>query len=185
MFHLRLIKGLSYDGAVSASTGAPDVFTDDPEKYKAALKSGYFKAIQDAPAATDEGKGGEPETLKGHLDPAQLETMSEENLAKLAGDMGLDVAGLKTKEELVAAISGKEVYAPAATDEDVDLSKMTVDKLREYAKENGHQPDRLWHQERNLAENQRVRGRCPRRCRGFAAEPRRPSEQLRNRREKP
>lgn len=32
MFHLRLIKGLSYDGAVSASTGAPDVFTDDPEK---------------------------------------------------------------------------------------------------------------------------------------------------------
>lgn len=87
--------------------------------------------------ATDEGEGGEPETLKGHLDPAQLETMSEETLAKLAGEMGLDVAGLKTKEELVAAISGEEVYAPAATDEDVDLSKMTVDKLREYAKENG------------------------------------------------
>ena len=137
MFHLRLIKGLSYDGAVRASVGAPDVFTDDPEKYKAALESGYFKAIQDAPAATDESKGGEPENLKGHLDPAQLETMSEEALTKLAGEMGLDVAGLKTKEEVVAAISGEEVYAPVATDEDVDLSKMTVDKLREYAKENG------------------------------------------------
>lgn len=137
MFHLRLIKGLSYDGAVRASAGAPDVFTDDPEKYKAALKSGYFKAIQDVPAAPDEGASGEPKTLRGHLDPAQLSTMSEETLAKLAGDMGLDVSGLKNKEELVAVISGEEVFAPAAPDEGADLSKMTVDKLREYAKENG------------------------------------------------
>lgn len=134
MFHLRLIKGLSYDGAVRASAGAPDVFTDDPEKYSSALASGYFEAIQDAQTGTDEEP--EPEMLKGHLDPAQLETMSEENLANLASDMGLDVAALSTKEELIKAISAVEVEA-AATEEDESLSKMTVEKLRAYAKENG------------------------------------------------
>lgn len=46
MFHLRLIKGLSYDGAVRASVGAPDVFTDDPKKYKAALESGYSRPFR-------------------------------------------------------------------------------------------------------------------------------------------
>ena len=30
--HLRLIKGLSYDGVVRASAAHPDVFVDDPEK---------------------------------------------------------------------------------------------------------------------------------------------------------
>ena len=30
--HLRLIKGLSYDGVVRASAARPDVFVDDPEK---------------------------------------------------------------------------------------------------------------------------------------------------------
>lgn len=134
MFHLRLIKALSYDGAVRASAGAPDVFTDDPEKYSAALASGYFEAIQGA--QEDTGDGPEPEMLKGHLDPAQLETMSEENLAKLAADMGLDASGLNTKEELVKAVSAVEVEA-AATDEEKVLSKMTVEQLRNYAKENG------------------------------------------------
>ena len=28
--HLRLIKGLSYDGVVRASVAHPDVFVDDP-----------------------------------------------------------------------------------------------------------------------------------------------------------
>lgn len=134
MFHLRLIKGLSYDGAVRASAGAPDVFTNDPEKYRAALASGYFEEIHDVQAATEEDP--EPEMLKGHLAPAQFETMSEENLAKLAADMGLDVSALSTKEELVKAVSAVEVEA-AATEEDPELSKMTVEKLREYAKENG------------------------------------------------
>ena len=35
--HLRLIKGLSYDGVVRASAAHPDVFVDDPEKYTCLL----------------------------------------------------------------------------------------------------------------------------------------------------
>lgn len=54
--HLRLIKGLSYDGVVRASAAHPDVFVDDPEKYTALLESGYFEALPDA------------HTVTGHLD---------------------------------------------------------------------------------------------------------------------
>ena len=46
MYHLRLIKGLSYTGAVSASKEHPDVFTPDPEKYSKAMKSGYFENLK-------------------------------------------------------------------------------------------------------------------------------------------
>ena len=38
--HLRLIKGLSYDGVVRASAAHPDVFVDDPEIYTALLECG-------------------------------------------------------------------------------------------------------------------------------------------------
>lgn len=54
--HLRLIKGLSYDGVVRASAAHPDVFVDDPEKYTALLESGYFETLPDA------------YTVTGHLD---------------------------------------------------------------------------------------------------------------------
>lgn len=134
-YHLRLIKGLSYDGPVRASAARPDVFTDDEEKYIAALKSGYFKAIQDIPAPIKETDGKKAETVKGHLDPAQLETMTEAQLRKLAADMGLETTALDSKEALVKAIAAEEVEA-APVEEAEDISKMTVDKLREYAKEN-------------------------------------------------
>lgn len=45
MYHLRLIKALSYSGAVSATADHPDVFTDDEQKYQRALASGYFEAV--------------------------------------------------------------------------------------------------------------------------------------------
>ena len=76
--HLRLIKGLSYDGVVRASAAHPDVFVDDPEKYTALLESGYFEALPDA------------YTVTGHLDTGFLGEMDEEQLDKLADDMGVE-----------------------------------------------------------------------------------------------
>ena len=73
--HLRLIKGLSYDGVVRASAAHPDVFLDDPEKYTALLESGYFEALPDA------------HTVTGHLDADFLGEMDEEQLNKMADDM--------------------------------------------------------------------------------------------------
>ena len=72
--HLRLIKGLSYDGVVRASAAHPDVFVDDPEKYTALLESGYFEALPDA------------YTVTGHLVAqctAQGKTLEELSLSEL------------------------------------------------------------------------------------------------------
>lgn len=47
------------------------------------------------------------ETVKGHLDPEQLETMSYNELKKLAKDMGLATDG--KKEDLIERIAAEEV----------------------------------------------------------------------------
>lgn len=118
--HLRLIKGLSYDGVVRASAAHPDVFVDDPEKYTALLESGYFEALPDA------------HTVTGHLDADFLGEMDEEQLDKLADDMGVDTTG-KDKAEVVAAVAAvaeEHVEVP-------DISKMKLDELKEFAEDNG------------------------------------------------
>lgn len=104
--HLRLIKGLSYDGVVRASAAHPDVFVDDPEKYTALLESGYFEALPDA------------YTVTGHLDTGFLGEMDEEQLDKLADDMGVDTTG-KDKAEVVAAVR-KAAGLPTNLNDDGD-----------------------------------------------------------------
>lgn len=115
--HLRLIKGLSYDGVVRASAAHPDVFVDDPEKYTALLESGYFEALPDA------------HTVTGHLCADFLGEMDEEQLDKLADDMGVDITG-KDKAEVVAAVAEEPVEVP-------DISKMKLEELKEFAEDNG------------------------------------------------
>ena len=64
------------------------------------------KAAETAPAAA-----GEPFT--GHLDGADLESMSFNDLKALAKDMGIDAGKIKSKAALIKAISEVEVEAPA------------------------------------------------------------------------
>jgi hypothetical protein len=109
--HLRLIKGLSYDGVVRASAAHPDVFVDDPEKYTALLESGYFEALPDA------------YTVTGHLDTGFLGEMDEEQLDKLADDMGVAVTKGMKKDDLVAAITAETVTVPAADDAQPDFGE--------------------------------------------------------------
>lgn len=76
---------------------------------------------QDAPS-------GDSEKLTGHLDPADLETMTNENLKKLAVDMGLDVSGCKKKADYVAIIAAAEVEVDMAdaTDDPDDLPDLAA-----------------------------------------------------------
>lgn len=146
MFHIRLIKGRSYYGIVSATQEAPDVFVSDPAVYKAAMKSGHFELVE-GPAEGFEAAGSQGETtppadngengktITGHLDPAQLSEMTVEQLNQLADDMQIEGAADMSRDELIEAISKVEVEAEAA--EVVELSEMTVAQLKEYAKENG------------------------------------------------
>ena len=55
--------------------------------------------------------------------------MDEEQLDKLADDMGVDTTG-KDKAEVIAAVAEEPVEVP-------DISKMKLDELKEFAEDNG------------------------------------------------
>lgn len=115
MYHLRLCKALSYTGVVSATREEPDVFTKDKAIADKAVASGYFELVNE-----DEEQ---PNTVKGHLDKAQLEDMKMDDLRSLAEDMGIDTSGFKKKAELVEAIAAEEVEAPAEDENEVDYGE--------------------------------------------------------------
>ena len=117
MFHLKLIKGLSYTGVVEATKKKPDVFTEDKAIADRAVASGYFKLVgEETPEQST------PQTA--HLDKGQLEEMKFDDLKKLAADMGIETAGLKKKADLVEAIAAVEVIpGPAEDENEVDYGE--------------------------------------------------------------
>jgi hypothetical protein len=114
MYHIRLIKGLSYTGAVKATKKEPDVFVEDKATAETAVASGYFTMVGEEEPGTPDG---EPERLEGHLAKEQLESMTVDNLKKLAADMGIETKGMKRRAEFVEAILAVEVTAGAESGE--------------------------------------------------------------------
>lgn len=110
MFHLRLTKSLSYAGVVTATSKKRDVFTEDKATAEAAVATGYFRLV------TDEEEAAPQQTA--HLDKAQLESMSFEDLKALAVQLGIDTKVVKKKVDLIAAIAATEVTPGPATDEE-------------------------------------------------------------------
>ena len=119
-YHLRLSKGLSYCGVISATKQRPDVYTDSKDVADRAVASGYFRLI----GSVDAPKQPEPPVQPtATLDPEQLNAMSASELRRLASEMGLEVKGLG-KTELVKAIAGVEVTPGPESDEDgIDLEQ--------------------------------------------------------------
>ena len=134
MYHLKLCKGLSYygmDGALKATRKQPDVLTEDKAIADAAVASGFFKLVGEgeAPGFPPPGE------VLGHLDPAQLESMTIPELKKLAEDMGVDIKGLKAKADIIAAIVAVEASAPAFDGE--ALAAMSDEELKALVEEKG------------------------------------------------
>lgn len=115
MFHLKLIKALSYSGEIKATAKNPDAYTEDEAIAKRAVASGYFKLVGEAKEENTE-PGTQPEAV--HLDKGQLETMKMDDLKRLAADMGIDQKPYKSKAALVEAIAAVEVEPGPETDED-------------------------------------------------------------------
>lgn len=65
---------------------------------------------------TEEGKAdqedGEPELVTGHLDAAQLESMTKAELLDLADKLGMDLSGATNNKERAARIAAAHVQAP-------------------------------------------------------------------------
>lgn len=132
MYHLKLCKGLSYsNGKVTATKQRPDVFVDDKAAADVALSSGYFKLVgqQETPEFPPAGE------VLGHLDREQLESMTVPDLKKLAGEMGVDIKGLKDKAAIIDAIVAVEVSAPAFDAE--ALAAMSDEELKALVEEKG------------------------------------------------
>ena len=66
---------------------------------------------QGAENGAQDGQGA-PEMVDGHLDPAQLESMSKEDLVALAKDMGVELPRGATKALIVEKLAAVTVQAP-------------------------------------------------------------------------
>jgi organic radical activating enzyme len=104
MFHLKLIRGLSYTGhGISATKKNPVVQTNDKDAAEALTGSGYFQLLEGSgELSAESGK-------TGHIDKESLESMKTEELKKLAQDMGIDVTGFRKKSDYIKTIAAEEV----------------------------------------------------------------------------
>ena len=120
MHHLRLIKALSYSGAVSATKDRPDVFVEDEKRYQMAMESGYFEEITDVPKETVEPDGEHEESefsMDDEEPEAPADALSDMNATELkayAALNGIDISGLKKKEDILGAIKTSEKKADEA-----------------------------------------------------------------------
>lgn len=122
MYHLKLVKGLSYNGVVSASQKNPDVYVLEEALANQAVATGYFKLVS---GEIERVQLSSAQDVKfGNLDTTQLENMKLEALKRLAEDMGLDPSAYKKKADLIEAISSVEVI-PAREGNEVDYGEDT------------------------------------------------------------
>ena len=104
MYHLKLVKGLSYNGVVSASQKNPDVYVLEETLANQAVATGYFKLVS---GEIERVQLSSAQDVKfGNLDTTQLENMKLEALKRLAEYMGLDPSAYKKKADLIEAVSG-------------------------------------------------------------------------------
>ncbi len=133
MYHIRLIRGMSYSGAVTASRRCPDVFTEDEVAYASAMKSGYFADLtagdgvrgredKEAAAESTIEPGGEASSNEGTVEPGGKDSgrvddfaeMSVDELRAYAEINGISLAGAKKKAEILGVIRESEVKAAEA-----------------------------------------------------------------------
>ncbi len=91
MTKVKLIKGLSYKGIISATKQKPFVEVDD-KNVKEVLATGYFEVVEET---------AEEEKLLEDMKVAELDAYAEEN--------GIDLGEAKNKAEKIETIKNAEV----------------------------------------------------------------------------
>lgn len=120
MYHLKLIKALSYSGVIEATKQHPDVYVDNKAIVDRAVATGYFKLVEE----TEESSNDEEGVLQtGYLDEAELADMKFDDLKRLAADMGIGTKGLKSKADYAKAIAAVEVMP----DPEIDGEENEID----------------------------------------------------------
>lgn len=100
MYRIKLTKGLSYTGIVSATKEHPIVCVEDEAVAEQAIASGYFEPIGEAEAP-------EPAPATPSDDSAfnkALEALNKAQLETLAAYHDISLAGCKSKGDYIDAI---------------------------------------------------------------------------------
>ena len=97
MFHIRLIKSLSYHGIVKATKEKPDVYTDDEAIATAAVATGFFELVK-SPEQQDKPET-EPEEIK---QGKTLEEMTVAEIETFATYYNVSLKGIKGKAKIIA-----------------------------------------------------------------------------------
>lgn len=120
MYHIKLIKGMSYSGAVTATRITPDVFIENEAEYVSAMKSGYFVDLTGAAEKAESGKENPAEEFVKELGKenlADVDSFSDMNVDELrayAELNGISLAGAKKKADILNAIHEAEAKAAEA-----------------------------------------------------------------------
>lgn len=128
MYHLKLVKGLSYLGIVTATKENPDVYVESAETADNLVDSGYFKYVgqsddeksqeEDASGADAEMGFEEEETADDEVvKPSEKEKFSEMNMEDLKGYAkvyGIDLSGCSKKAEIIKRIMDETTKAAKA-----------------------------------------------------------------------
>lgn len=129
MYHLKLVKALSFTGIVTATKKNPDVFVEDKATADAAVATGYFKLIEEAEEPPEGGEEKEPGEGGGDKEPGKkLEEMTVPELETFAAYKGISLKGISKKADIIAKL--KEELGVAETENEVDYGSPTMTELQ-------------------------------------------------------
>lgn len=95
-------------GSAELVSDAPAEETEEKTEDDAKATDDDAKATDDGTKATDDGT-----MVEGHLDPAQLESMSKEELVALAKEAGVELPRGAAKALIVERLAAATFQAPA------------------------------------------------------------------------
>ena len=129
MYHLKLVKELSFTGIVTATKKNPDVFVEDKATADAAVATGYFMLIEEAEEPTEGGEDKEPGEGGVDKEPGKkLEEMTVPELETFAAYNGISLKGISKKADIIAKL--KEELGVAETENEVDYGSPTMTELQ-------------------------------------------------------
>ena len=128
MYHLKLVKAISYTGVVEATKQHPDVFVEDKATADAAVASGYFEIVKDGEEETDGAVDGAQDG-KEAVPGKALEKMTASELETFAAYKGVSLKGITKKADMIAKL--KEELGEEETDGAVDSGSPTMQELME------------------------------------------------------
>ena len=128
MYHLELIKALSYTGVVSATKEKPDVYTDDEATAKEAVASGYFELVEEPSGTPVDPEDPEDPETQAEYSGKTLDQMNKSELETFATYRDVDIKGAKTKADIIAKL--REVLDPAELEGEISYGSPTMQELQ-------------------------------------------------------